>query len=321
MLIYELPASSLKCRAQPNVIRRSFEPHDQMLYHRTILEPPHGVSGSRLETLHCVDAAKTVFGLDIIPEMMLPSSWRMDLTWGILDKGNALIKRLTSYLLRPRLMHLLRQTNDLWNKSPSLFQKEKSGYRTHHQTVSGFCEDYQTFHCLGHPQPVSIPEPPERTTPQILLPDPPPERTTPQILLPGPPPERLTPQILLPDPPVPTTPQILLPDPPLLTTPQILVTDTPVPTTLRSLLPDPPPVPTTPQILLPDPPVVKTLEPTFTDDSSVDQILSSVFGDYLQQRIPLAHTQEPQVLDTGPSLFDESNDLISFLVILKQGWP
>ncbi|GFW97328.1 hypothetical protein TNCV_3091661 [Trichonephila clavipes] len=38
MLIYELPASSLKCRAQPNVIRRSFEPHDQMLYHRTILE-------------------------------------------------------------------------------------------------------------------------------------------------------------------------------------------------------------------------------------------------------------------------------------------
>ncbi|GFV20757.1 uncharacterized protein TNCV_2815061, partial [Trichonephila clavipes] len=39
MLIYELPASSLKCRAHPNVIRRSFEPHDQMLYHRTILEP------------------------------------------------------------------------------------------------------------------------------------------------------------------------------------------------------------------------------------------------------------------------------------------
>ncbi|GFU37503.1 hypothetical protein TNCV_4274351 [Trichonephila clavipes] len=57
---------------------------------------------------------------------------------------------------------------------------------------------------LATPQPVSIPEPPERTTPQILLPYPPPERTTPQILLP--------------DPPVPTTPQILLPDPPLLTT-------------------------------------------------------------------------------------------------------
>ncbi|GFW54265.1 hypothetical protein TNCV_1560431 [Trichonephila clavipes] len=41
--------------------------------------------------------------------------------------------------------------------------------------------------------------------------------------------------------------------------------------------------------------------------------MSSVFGDYLQQGIPLAHSQEPQVLDTVPSLFDESNDLISFL--------
>ncbi|GFV20279.1 hypothetical protein TNCV_20021 [Trichonephila clavipes] len=172
---------------------------------------------------------------------------------------------------------------------------------------------------LATPQPVSIPEPPERTTPQILLPYPPPERTTPQILLPYPPPERTTPQILLPDPPVPTTPQILLPDPPLLTTPQILVSDTPVPTTPQILLPDPPPVPTTPQILLPDLPVVKTLEPTFTDDSSVDQILSSVFGDYLPQGIPLAHTQEPQVLDTVPSLFDESNDLISFLDHFEAG--
>ncbi|GFU73977.1 hypothetical protein TNCV_3784921 [Trichonephila clavipes] len=39
ILIYELPASSLKCQAQRNVIKRSFEPYDQMLYHRTILEP------------------------------------------------------------------------------------------------------------------------------------------------------------------------------------------------------------------------------------------------------------------------------------------
>ncbi|GFT38779.1 hypothetical protein TNCV_1499511 [Trichonephila clavipes] len=39
MFIYELPASSLKYRAHPNVFRRSFEPYDQMFYHRTILEP------------------------------------------------------------------------------------------------------------------------------------------------------------------------------------------------------------------------------------------------------------------------------------------
>ncbi|GFX42250.1 uncharacterized protein TNCV_4310851 [Trichonephila clavipes] len=72
MLIYELPAFSLKCRSQPNVIRRSFEPHDQMLYHRTILEPhtayliPVGTNYFVLTIL------KTAFGLDIIPESLLP---------------------------------------------------------------------------------------------------------------------------------------------------------------------------------------------------------------------------------------------------------
>ncbi|GFU74737.1 hypothetical protein TNCV_2431271 [Trichonephila clavipes] len=34
MLIYEFPSSSLRCRANPNLFRRSFEPFDQMLYHR-----------------------------------------------------------------------------------------------------------------------------------------------------------------------------------------------------------------------------------------------------------------------------------------------
>ncbi|GFS93774.1 hypothetical protein TNCV_798741 [Trichonephila clavipes] len=143
------------------------------------------------------------------------------------------------------------------------------------------------FTALSTPQPVSISEPPELTS-QILLPDPP-EQTTPEILLP----ELTTSQILLPDPPGQTTPQILLPDPP----PEL----------------------TTPQILFPDPPVVETLEPTLTDDSSMDQIMSSVFGDYLQQGIPSAHSQEPQVLDTVPSLFDESNDLISFLDHFEAG--
>ncbi|GFV23626.1 hypothetical protein TNCV_3569431 [Trichonephila clavipes] len=126
-------------------------------------------------------------------------------------------------------------------------------------------------------------------------------------------------RLLLPGLPVPTTPQILphqihLCQQHLM----ILLPDPPVPTTPQILLPDPPKQ-TTPQILLPDPPVVKTLEPTFTDDYSMDQILSSVFGDYLQQGIPLAHTQEPQVLDTVPSLFDESNDLISFLDNFEAG--
>ncbi|GFS98395.1 integrase catalytic domain-containing protein [Trichonephila clavipes] len=70
MLIYELPASSLKCRA--NVIRRSFEPHDQMLYHRTILEP-HTAYPIPAGTYYIVlTVQKTAFGLDIIPESLLP---------------------------------------------------------------------------------------------------------------------------------------------------------------------------------------------------------------------------------------------------------
>ncbi|GFT32132.1 hypothetical protein TNCV_1229301 [Trichonephila clavipes] len=89
--------------------------------------------------------------------------------------------------------------------------------------------------------------------------------------------------------------------------------------TTSQILPDPPSNQTTPQILLPDPPVVETLEPTLTDDSSIDQIMSSVFGDYLPQGIPSAHIQEPQVLDTVSSLFDESNDLISFLDHFEAG--
>ncbi|GFX02429.1 uncharacterized protein TNCV_2285951 [Trichonephila clavipes] len=72
MLIYELPASSLKCGAQPNVIRRSFEPHDQMLYHRTILEP-HTAYQIPAGTHYIVlTVQKTAFGLDIISESLLP---------------------------------------------------------------------------------------------------------------------------------------------------------------------------------------------------------------------------------------------------------
>ncbi|GFU03525.1 hypothetical protein TNCV_2257351 [Trichonephila clavipes] len=157
------------------------------------------------------------------------------------------------------------------------------------------------FTAFSTPQPVSISEPPE------LITSPPPELTTSQILLPNPP-EQTTPHILLPDPaPELTTSQILLPDtPPDLTKSQIL-------------LPDPPSKRTTPQILLPGQPVVETLEPTLTDNSFIDQIVSSVFGDYLQQGIPSTHTQEPQVLDTVPSLFDESNDLLSYLDHFEAG--
>ncbi|GFX53450.1 hypothetical protein TNCV_4652401 [Trichonephila clavipes] len=152
--------------------------------------------------------------------------------------------------------------------------------------------------------------------PPVQIPDPPvqisatPELTTPHVQIPATP-ELTTPPVQIPDPPA----QIL--DPPV----QIQVT--PEPTTPQPpeqlFLPDPPQPPV--QILLPDSPVFETLEPTLTDDSSIDQIMSSVFGDCSQQEIQVtpAHTQEPQVLDSVPSLFDESNDLISFLDHFETG--
>ncbi|GFU44219.1 hypothetical protein TNCV_686271 [Trichonephila clavipes] len=176
---------------------------------------------------------------------------------------------------------------------------------------------------LATPQPVSILEPLVLTTPQILLPDPP-EMTTPPVQIPDPPvqipvfqpPVQIKvfqPPVQIPDPPRPpelTTPLVQIPDPPV----QIPVFQPPVPTPpVQLFLPDPPPV----QILLP--PVVETLEPTLTDDSSIDQIMSSVFGDCSQKGLPPAHTQEPKLLDTVPSLFDESNDLISFLDHFETG--
>ncbi|GFV19581.1 uncharacterized protein TNCV_478071 [Trichonephila clavipes] len=286
MLIYELPASSVGCRAQPNVYRRSFEPYDQMLYHR-------------------MDA----------PQLMEKGFHLGDF------RQRKRFDQKAYKLPPPTPAHAPFETNKRpLEQEPKPFSKKKR------VVIAPIIRPsvapvviIKPSTALATPQPVSIPEPPKRTKLQILLPDPP-VPTTPQILLPDPPPVPTTPQILLPDPPVvETTSQILLPDLPVPTTPQILLPDPPEPTTPQILLPDPPVVETTSQILLPDPPVAKTLEPTFTDDYSVDQIMSSVFGEYLQQGIPLAHTQEPQVLDTVPSLFDESNDLISFLDNFEAG--
>ncbi|GFS96790.1 uncharacterized protein TNCV_4754561 [Trichonephila clavipes] len=297
MLIYEFPSSSLRCRANPNLFRRSFEPFDQMLYHRMVLEPQTTYpipAGTRYILL---TIRKTVFGLDIIPETLLPQLMENGFNLGDFRKRNRFDQK--AYKLPPPTpSHAPFETKKRPLEQPGYFSKKKRVIIT------------PIIRPSMHPVMIIKPS------------------TALATLNPGrhlkffsyPPPERTTPQILLPDPPVPTTPQILLQDPPVPTTPQILLPDPPVPTTPQILLPDPPKQ-TTPQILLPDPPVVKTLEPTFTDDYSMDQILSSVFGDYLQQGIPLAHTQEPQVLDTVPSLFDESNVISSHSwIILKQGW-
>ncbi|GFV70265.1 uncharacterized protein TNCV_2513641 [Trichonephila clavipes] len=72
MLIYELPASRLKCRAQSNVIRRSCEPYDQMLYHRTILEPHTAYPIPAGTNYIVLMVQKTAYSLDIIPKSLLP---------------------------------------------------------------------------------------------------------------------------------------------------------------------------------------------------------------------------------------------------------
>ncbi|GFW36774.1 uncharacterized protein TNCV_4348151 [Trichonephila clavipes] len=330
MLIYEFPSSSLRCRANPNLFRRSFEPFDQILYHRMVLEPHTAYpipAGTRYILL---TVQKTMFGLDIIPQMILPQLMENGFNLGDFRQRKRFDQK--AYKLPPPTpAHVLAETHKRPLEPGPLSKKKRVVIAAVIRPPVAPVLIARSFTALSTPQPVSIPEPPEMTTSQIpdpsvltsqiLLPDPP-EQTTPQILLPDPPPELTTSQILLADPPVvETTSQILLPDAPSKqTTPQILLPDPPVvETTSQILLPDPPSKQTTPQILLPDPTVVETLEPTLTDDSSIDQIMSSVFGDYLHQGIPSAHSQEPQVLDTMPSLFDESNDSISFLDHFEAG--
>ncbi|GFV70268.1 uncharacterized protein TNCV_2513671 [Trichonephila clavipes] len=62
----------LKCRAQPNLLRRSCETYDQMLYHRTILEPHTAYPIPAGTNYIVLTVQKTAFGLDIIPKYLLP---------------------------------------------------------------------------------------------------------------------------------------------------------------------------------------------------------------------------------------------------------
>ncbi|GFS88676.1 hypothetical protein TNCV_1462641 [Trichonephila clavipes] len=213
MLIYEFPSSSLRCRANPNLFRRSFESFDQMLNHRMVLDP---------HTVYPIPAGTRYILLTVqrlcLEELPGPSSKRN--------------RVFITPAIRPPV-------------APVLLARPSNA--------------------LATPHSVSIPEPPVLTTPQILLPDPtrPPKLTTPLVQIPDP-----TVQIPVFQPPVPTTPPV------------------------QHFLPDPPAV----QTLLPDPPVVETLEPTLTDDSSTDQIMSSVFGDYSQQGLPRLIPKNPRCL-------------------------
>ncbi|GFX23077.1 hypothetical protein TNCV_360911 [Trichonephila clavipes] len=85
MLIYEFPSSSLRYRANPNLFRRSFKPYDQMLYHRMVLEP-HTAYPFPAGTRYILLTVQKTLVWTLSPKPFSPSSWRMDLTWGILEK-------------------------------------------------------------------------------------------------------------------------------------------------------------------------------------------------------------------------------------------
>ncbi|GFT34121.1 uncharacterized protein NPIL_577261 [Nephila pilipes] len=71
VLIYELPPSSRRSQAEPNLYRRSFEPYDQMLYHRTVMEPHTSCPIPAGTQYILMTVQKTVFALDVLPETTL----------------------------------------------------------------------------------------------------------------------------------------------------------------------------------------------------------------------------------------------------------
>ncbi|GFU25548.1 uncharacterized protein NPIL_605421, partial [Nephila pilipes] len=71
VLICELPPSSRRSQVEPNLYRRSFEPYDQMLYHRTVMEPHPRYPIPAGTQYILMTVQKTVFALDVLPETIL----------------------------------------------------------------------------------------------------------------------------------------------------------------------------------------------------------------------------------------------------------
>ncbi|GFU93487.1 hypothetical protein TNCV_2200651 [Trichonephila clavipes] len=212
-------------------VKRGFEPYDQMLYHRMVLEPHTAYPiPAKIETVRSK-------GLQAFPPT--PAHAPAETNKRPLEEQPGPSSKWNRVFITPFIRPPV---------APVLITRPSMG--------------------LATLQPVSISEPPVLTTPQILLPDPP-------------------------RPPQPTTPLVQIPDPPVqipVFQPPVQISRVPTTPPVQLLLPDPPPV----QILLPDPlPVVETLERTLMDDSSMDQIMASVFGNYSLQGIPPSHTQEP----------------------------
>ncbi|GFU12479.1 hypothetical protein TNCV_4244401 [Trichonephila clavipes] len=267
MLIYEFPSSSLRCRAYLNLLRRSIESFDQMLYYPMELEPNTAYpipAGTQYILLTVQKTDQKAYKLSPPTPVNVPAETKKR----PFEERPRPCSKWFPNRSRVFIPPIIRPS-----VAPVLIARPSTTFTS--------------------PLPVIIPE----LQPPVKIPPVSPMQMPETVQIP------VTLELMR------TVFQLLL-----------QITDQPV----QLFLPDPPQPPV--QILLPDPPVqlppvIETLEPTLTNDSLKDQIIPSVFEDCLQQGIlaPPAHTEEPQVLDTVPSLCDESNDLISFLDHFETG--
>ncbi|GFW79320.1 uncharacterized protein TNCV_2477271 [Trichonephila clavipes] len=280
MLIYELPAFILECRAQPNMVRRSFEPYDQMLYHRTILEPHTAYPIPAGTNYIVLTVKKTAFGLDIIPECLLSQLIQLGFHVEDFRKMKCLTKHITSCLHLP---HVPAEKRPLEEKSLP-FSKRRSKVRI-----------TPVIRRLSRPPelpmaPMQISQPIPQSSPvQIPL-------SLVQI------PESPVPELVkIPESPVPEPVQILeshVSEPPVqIPKPPVQISDPPaseIPVQIpfvKELVQFPEPIPE-----------LDTLDPTLTDATSLDQLMSFVFGE---------EAPELKLLLIVPSIFD--GDFILFL--------
>ncbi|GFV26933.1 uncharacterized protein TNCV_1753921 [Trichonephila clavipes] len=321
MLIYELPASSLKCRAQPNVIRRSFEPHDQMLYHRTILEPHTAYPIPAGTNYFMLTVQKIAFGLDIVPESLLHQLIQKGFHVGDFRKMKKFNQ--TPYKLPPPTpIHVPAEKRPLEEKSLP-FQET-----IQNPPVQIPQPPVQIPHVL---EPVKIPQPPVQIPVSLEVPEPPVQIPVSQVLEP---PVQII-LVHIPDVPqhvqipvsqVSQPPMQILPEPMniLHVSEPVQIPDVPESVQITvSQVPQPPmqilhvsepvqiPVSQVPQLPVQIPPVqslpapmqllpeLDTLDPLESTDA-FDQLMTFVF-----------EPQELQLLHSVPSIFD--GVLFSFL--------
>ncbi|GFX70708.1 uncharacterized protein TNCV_1032361 [Trichonephila clavipes] len=218
MLIYEFPSSCPRCRANPNLFKMSFEPFDQMIYHRMVLEPHTAYpipAGTRYILL---TVQKTVFCLDIIPETIpLPQLIENGFNLGDFRKMKRYNQK--AYKLPPPTpAHVPAETN----KQPLEEQPGPSSKRFLNRVfITPIIRPCvapvliaRPSTTLASPQPVIIPEPPEQIlelTTSVQIP------ATPELTTPRPPVQIPDPPVQIPDPPVqiPVTPKLTTPQPPV----------------------------------------------------------------------------------------------------------